>query len=48
MEIQMDIDADTVLETVRIPIFDSTFYQYFWDYDNHGLRLVQLRFYPVQ
>ena len=48
MEIQIDIDADTVLETVRIPIFDSTFYQYFWDYDNNGLRLVQLRFYPVK
>jgi hypothetical protein len=29
-------------------LFDSDFYQYFWDYDNNGLRLVQLRFYPVQ
>jgi hypothetical protein len=29
-------------------LFDADFYQYFWDYDNNGLRLVQLRFYPVQ
>ncbi len=28
-------------------LFDPDFYQYFWDYDNNGLRLVQLRFYPV-
>jgi len=27
-------------------LFDDDFYQYFWDFDNHGLRLVQLRFYP--
>jgi len=27
-------------------LFESVFYQYFWDYDNNGLRLVQLRFYP--
>jgi hypothetical protein len=48
MVIQIDTDGDTDLETVRIPIFDSTLYRYFWDYDNNGLRLVQLRFYPVQ
>lgn len=29
----------------RIELFDEDFYQYFWDYDNHGLRLAQLRFY---
>ena len=28
-------------------LFDPDFFQYFWDYDNNGLRLVQLRFYPV-
>ena len=31
--------------TTRIGIFDPLLYQYFWDYDNNGLRLVQLRFY---
>ena len=29
----------------RITLFDDEFYQYFWDYDNRGLRLAQLRFY---
>lgn len=48
MVIQIDVDGDGDLETIRIPIFDPTLYQYFWDYDNNGLRLVQLRFYPVQ
>jgi hypothetical protein len=27
------------------PIFANSAYQYFWDYDNAGLRLAQLRFY---
>jgi hypothetical protein len=27
-------------------LFEDAVYQYFWDYDNHGLRLAQLRFYP--
>ena len=28
-------------------LFDADFYQYLWDYDNNGLRLIQLRFYPA-
>ena len=32
----------------RVELFDDDFYQYFWDYDNFGLRLAQLRFYPVR
>jgi hypothetical protein len=40
-----DIDGDGVEE--RISIFDPELYGYFWDYDNNGLRLVQLRFYPA-
>ncbi len=28
-------------------LFEDDFYQYFWDYDNNGLRLIQLRFYPA-
>jgi hypothetical protein len=26
-------------------LFEDDFFQYFWDYDNNGLRLAQLRFY---
>jgi hypothetical protein len=47
MVIQVDIDGDGDLETLRIGIFDPALYEYFWDYDNNGLRLVQLRFYPI-
>ena len=28
-------------------IFANSNYQYFWNYDNQGLRLAQLRFYPI-
>lgn len=40
-----DIDADGVLD--RVPLFDSRLQDYFWEYDNSGLKVVQLRFYPV-
>lgn len=30
-----------------MPLFDNSNYQYFWSYDNSGLRLAQLRFYPI-
>lgn len=30
-----------------VPLFDSCFQDYFWDYDNNGLKLLQLRFYPI-
>lgn len=29
----------------RYPLFDSTLQDYFWNYDNSGLKLAQLRFY---
>jgi len=34
-----------VVTTVQL--FDSALYDYFWNYDNHGLRLAQIRFYPA-
>jgi hypothetical protein len=47
----MCLDLDGVVETnpcdARYGIFDEEFQEYFWDFDNHGLRLVQLRFYPI-
>jgi len=43
--IYADINADGVLE--RYPLFDPALKGYFWDYDNQGLKLVQLRFYPT-
>jgi len=32
----------------RVGLFDDEAWQYFWDYDNHGLKLAQLRFYPIE
>ncbi len=43
--IYADINADGILE--RVPLFDSRLQDYFWAYDNFGLKLVQLRFYPI-
>jgi hypothetical protein len=41
-----DIDGDGVVD--RVPLFDDRLQDYFWEYDNNGLKLVQLRFYEVQ
>lgn len=31
----------------RYPLFDDALQDYFWDYDNNGLKLAQLRFYEM-
>ncbi|HSE71709.1 MAG TPA: hypothetical protein VLA97_13195 [Nocardioidaceae bacterium] len=38
-----DLDEDGTAEL--IPLFDSRLQDYFWDYDNKGLKVAQLRFY---
>jgi len=43
--IYADLNADGVIE--RLPLFDSALQDYFWSYDNNGLKLVQLRFYEI-
>lgn len=40
-----DTDGDGKLE--RYPLFSDPTADYFWDYDNNGLKLAQLRFYEV-
>ena len=40
-----DLDGDGDLD--RLPLFGDAAYQYFWEYDNSGLKLAQLRFYEV-
>jgi hypothetical protein len=40
-----DIDGDG--NTERVPLFDDELEGYFWQNDNNGLKLVQLRFYEV-
>ena len=39
-----DINGDGVLD--RVSLFDNRLQDYYWDYDNTGLRVAQLRFYP--
>ena len=43
--IYADIDGDGQLN--RVPLFDSALQDYYWQYDNNGLKLVQLRFYEI-
>src|SRR5262245_52201923 len=40
-----DLDGDGKLE--HIPLFDDALQGYFWEYDNDGLKVVQMRFYEV-
>ena len=42
-----DTDGDGVANNL-IPIFDNRLEGYYWSYDNNGLKLLQLRFYPCQ
>lgn len=43
--VYVDLDGDGTVE--RVPLFDDRLQDYFWQYDNNGLKLVQLRFYDV-
>jgi hypothetical protein len=43
--IYYDLDGDGTAEL--IPLFDQRLQDYFWDYDNRGLKVAQLRFYEV-
>jgi hypothetical protein len=40
-----DLDGDGTFE--RYPLFDEELQGYFWDYENHGLKLAQFRFYEM-
>jgi hypothetical protein len=40
-----DIDGDGTTE--KLPLFSDDLQDYFWQYDNNGLRLAQLRFYDT-
>lgn len=42
-----DDDGDASTAPIRISIFDSRLQDYFWSYDNNGLRVLQLRFYEM-
>jgi hypothetical protein len=37
----------TLCGTTTVPLFATCLQNYFWNYDNNGLKLLQLRFYPA-
>lgn len=43
--IYQDIDGDGRID--RVPLFDSRLQDYYWQYDNNKLKVLQLRFYYV-
>lgn len=43
--VYVDLDGDGVVE--RYNLFNAALQDYFWQYDNNGMKLVQLRFYEV-
>jgi len=47
-EVEIDEDGDGIVDDtvqVRVPIFDDSLENEYWEYDNNGLRLLQVRFY---
>jgi hypothetical protein len=47
LSIVADITEDGVDNPVRYPLFSDELEGYYWDYDNAGLKVLQLRFYEV-
>ncbi len=43
-----DTDEDDDVVTTDVWLFDDCFENYFWNYENNGLKLLQLRFYYVE
>jgi hypothetical protein len=44
--VSVDLDGDGVEE--QVSLFDDALQDFFWQVDNDGLRVAQLRFYPVE
>jgi hypothetical protein len=40
-----DIDTNGTID--RVPLFDARLQDYYWEYDNNGLKKIQLKFKPV-
>ncbi|MFC1595163.1 hypothetical protein ACFL3E_01920 [Patescibacteria group bacterium] len=45
--IYVDITDDGKNNPKLYPLFSDEMYDYFWDYDNNGLKVLQLRFYEI-
>jgi hypothetical protein len=40
-------DARWLEGVTTVSLFDACLQGYFWQYDNNGLKLLQVRFYPI-
>ena len=47
VDVCVEWDGTTCLDVDQIPLFGDDALTYFWDYDNFGLKVAQLRFYEV-
>jgi hypothetical protein len=46
VEVELE-DESVIVEYVRVPIFDPIIDGEYWEYSNDGLKLLQVRFYPI-
>ena len=44
-QVEITVDGETMIETVRVPIFNDILENEYWQYDNNGLKPPQVRFY---
>src|ERR1043166_3231410 len=42
-----ELTTVVLADGTEVSLFDTALQDYFWNYDNNGLRLAQLRFYPI-
>ena len=48
VEVEIDVDVYEIQTVyVRVPIFDEMLENEYWEYDNHGLKILQVRFYEI-
>jgi hypothetical protein len=48
LQVCADINTDpTITDLDLVPLFSPLGTDYFWQYDNQGLKLAQMRFYPI-
>lgn len=47
LQVCADVDVTDAVDLELVPLFSSLGEEYFWHYENSGLRLAQLRFYPI-
>ena len=48
LQVCADVNTDPLVTSLQlVPLFSDLGTDYFWEYDNSGLKLAQMRFYPV-